>query len=84
LITRLNDPNQIGAVGEVAVMQHQAGIYLMGILVKVVDPIGVETAGPAFNAVHFIALLQKQLRQVTAVLAGDSSDECSFGGDGGA
>ena len=32
----LDDPDQVGAVGEVAVVQHQAGIRFMGVLVKVV------------------------------------------------
>ena len=34
----LNDPNQIGAVGQIAVMQNQTRIRFMGILVKVVNP----------------------------------------------
>ena len=36
----LDDPDQVGAVGEVAVVQHLAGITLVGILIKVIDPSG--------------------------------------------
>ena len=43
----------------------------MGILVKVIDAVGVEAAGAALDAMYRVALLQQQLRQVAAVLAGD-------------
>ena len=32
----------------------------------------------ALDAVHLIALLQQELGQVGAVLAGDAGDECDF------
>ena len=50
----------------------------MGILVKVIDPVGVEAAGPALDAMHDVALLQQQLRQVAAVLARDAGDQGVF------
>ena len=42
----LDDPDQVGAVGEVAVVQHQAWwlslmTNIMRILAKVIDPCGV-------------------------------------------
>ena len=43
----LDDPDQVGAGGEIAVVQAQPRITLMGILVEVVDPGGVEAAGRA-------------------------------------
>ena len=43
-----------------------------------IDPSGVEAARPALNAMYGIALLQKQLRKVAAVLAGDARDKCLF------
>ena len=50
----------------------------MGILIEVIDPGGVEAAGSALDAMHGVALLQKQLRQVAAVLAGDAGDQGVF------
>ena len=50
----------------------------MRILVEVIDPGGVEAAGPAFDAMHGVALLQQKLRQVAAVLAGDAGDQRLF------
>ena len=50
----------------------------VGILIEVIDAGGVEGGGAAFDAVHGVALLQKEFREIGAVLAGDPSDE----GDG--
>lgn len=36
-----DDPDQVAAVGEIAVMQRQPWIPLMGILIEVIDPGGV-------------------------------------------
>ena len=74
----LNDALQVAAVAQVAVVQLQALIQLVRILIEVIDPGGVETAGPALDAMHGVALLQQQLRQVAAVLAGDAGDQRVF------
>lgn len=79
----LDDPDQVGAVGEIAVVQHQSRIALVRILIQVIDPSGVEAAGPALDPVHQIALLQQKLRQVTAVLACNACDQGSFGSSSG-
>jgi hypothetical protein len=71
----LDDADQVGAVGEIAVMEHQAGIALVGVLVEVIDAAGVEAAGPPLDAVHRIALFQQELGQVGTVLAGDAGDK---------
>ena len=70
----LNDSLQVAAVAQVAVVQREAWIQLVWILIKVIDTSGVEAAGPALYAVYGIALFQQQLRQVAAVLAGDAGD----------
>jgi hypothetical protein len=62
-------------------MQHQVRVLLVGILIEVIDPAGVEAAGPALDPVHHIALLQEQLGKIAAVLASNSSDQSCFGGD---
>jgi hypothetical protein len=40
-------------------MQHQPHVLLVGILIEVIDAIGVEGGGPALDAVDDIALTQK-------------------------
>ena len=72
----LNDPDQVCAVGEVAIVQHQARVALVRILVEVINAGGVEAAGPALDAMDGVALVQQQLRQIRAVLAGDAGDQC--------
>jgi hypothetical protein len=42
----------------------------------VVDALGVEQRGAALDAVHLVALLQQEFRQIGAVLPGDAGDEC--------
>ena len=79
----LDDPDQVGAVGEVAVVKHQPRITFVGVLIEMIDPVGVEAARASFDPMHLIALLQQQLRQVTTVLPGDACDQGGFGRDVG-
>ena len=72
----LHDADQVGGIGQVAVVQEQAHVALVRILVQVVDAVGVEDRGAALDAVHLVALAQQQLGQVGAVLAGDAGDQC--------
>ena len=56
-------------------MQEEPGLGLVRVDVEVVDPPGVELARAADQAVHLVALVEQQLGQVRAVLAGDARDE---------
>ena len=76
----LHDADQVGAVRQITVVQLEALVVDMRVLVQMVHAVGVEQAGAALDAVHRVALLQQQFRQVGAVLAGDAGDECSFHG----
>ena len=80
----LDDPDQVGAVGEVAVVEGELRWLtllppLMRVLVEVIDPAGIERRGSALDPMHLVALLQQQLRQVTAVLPRDAGDQRGFG-----
>jgi hypothetical protein len=57
----LNDANQIGAVGQVAVVQNETLILLVRVLVEVIDAVCIEERGAALDAVHLIALGEQQL-----------------------
>ena len=72
----LDDAHQAARVGHVAVVQDEAAIGLVRILVEVVDPVGVEQRGAALDAVHLVAFAEQELGEVGAVLAGDAGDEC--------
>ncbi|MCY1531169.1 hypothetical protein D9M68_663870 [compost metagenome] len=75
----LHDADQVGAVAEVAVVQVEAGVVHMRVLVDVVDALGVELAAAALDAVNDVALFEQQLGEVRAVLAGDAGDEGDLG-----
>jgi hypothetical protein len=61
-------------------MQKQSHAIDVGIGVKMIDAGSIEGAGPANNAVDFIALLQQQFGKITSVLTGDTSDQGAFHG----
>jgi hypothetical protein len=67
--------DQARAVGQVAVVQEQSLVLLVRIRVQVVDPVRVERAGAADQAVHLVPLAEQQLGQVRAVLARDPRDQ---------
>ena len=54
----LDDPDQIGGIGQIAVVHKKAHILFVWIVVKVVHPGGVERRGPALDTVDFVALIQ--------------------------
>jgi hypothetical protein len=56
--------DQASAVGEVAVVQEEAGALLVRILVEVVDAVGVERRRATDQSVHLVALAEQQLSQV--------------------
>ena len=71
----LDDADQVGRVGHVAVVHEEAHALLVGVDVEVVDALGVEGARAALHAVDDVALLEQQLGEVGAVLAGDAGDQ---------
>ena len=78
----LDDADQAGAVGQVAVVQDEAPVVDVRVLVEVVDAVGVEQRGAALDAVDLVALVEQELGEVGAVLAGDAGDEGGLLGAG--
>ena len=76
----LDDADQAGAVGQVPVVQDEPLLGFVRILVEVIDAVGVEQRRTALDAVHLVALLQQQFRQIGAVLAGDAGNQCALHG----
>ena len=70
----LNSTDQIGAVGEIAVMKSEPWVALMGVLVEVIDPAGVKRGSSPLDPVYLIALLQQEFSQITAVLPSNAGD----------
>src|SRR5690606_19338896 len=63
---------------QVAVMQEQLRTVCVRVDVDVVDPVGVETARPPDDPVDLIPLRQQELREIGAILPGDTGDQCPF------
>jgi hypothetical protein len=71
----LDDADEVAGVAEVAVMEVEAWIIAVGVLVEVIDSGGIEEAGASFDAVDGVAFFEEEFGEVGTVLAGDSSDE---------
>ncbi len=69
------ETRQVGAVGDVAVVQRQVGRILVAVLVEMVDAMRIEGAGPPDNAMDLVAPIQEKLCQVGAILPGDAGYE---------
>ena len=67
----LDDADQVGRIGHVAVVQEEPRALLVRVLVEMIDALGVERRGAALDAVDHIALGQQELGEIGAVLAGD-------------
>ena len=62
----LHDASQVAGVGQVAVVELEARIVNVRILVDVVNTVGIERAGAAFDAVHFVTFFQQQFNETIA------------------
>jgi hypothetical protein len=74
----LDDANKAGAVGQITVVQEEVHVFFVPVAVEVVDAVSVEQAGAALDPVYFIAFVQQQLGQVSAILSGDAGDQSDF------
>jgi hypothetical protein len=61
-------------------VQLQVRVFDVRVLVDVVNALGVEAAGAAFDAVNDVAFFKQKFRKVRAVLAGDAGYQCHFWG----
>ena len=51
----------------------------MGIMVKVLDPLGVKATGASNDAVNFVSLRNQQFRQIGTILSRDTKDKGTLG-----
>ncbi len=75
----LDDADQVGRVGQVAVMHEEADVRLVRVLVEMIDPVGIDERGTALDAVDDIALAEQEFGEKRAILTGDAGDERDFG-----
>jgi hypothetical protein len=60
--------NDVGRVGQVAVVQEEADVFFVGVVIEVIDPRGVEGGRAPLHAVDPVSLAQEKLGQIGAVL----------------
>ena len=59
----LDDAHEAGTVGHVAVVEDEAAVLFVGVLVEVVDAVGVEERGAALEAMNVVALARAGIRR---------------------
>ena len=74
----LQDADQVRRIRQVAVVQLEAQVRLVRVLVQMVHAAGVEGGGAALDPVHRVALRQEKLGEVGAILARDAGDQCDL------
>lgn len=74
----LHDPQQIGRVDHIAIVEDEARMGFMWILIDVLDTTGVKRRGSPLDTMHRIAFAQKQFGQIGTILTGHPSDKRGF------
>ena len=73
-----DDSPQVYGVEQIAVVKVEANVLFVSVLVEVVDTLGRKDARPAHDAMHFVPLVEQQLREIRPILSGDSGNQCDF------
>ena len=72
----LDQANEIGCIRHVAIVKPQPHIRLMRIAIEMVDAACIKRRRPPLDAVNSVAFLKQQFREIGAILAGYTGDEC--------
>jgi len=70
----LDNPDQAGGIREIAMMQGEIESLLMGVVIEMINSIGVDQGRPALDAVNRITLGQQQFGEIRTVLAGNTGN----------
>ena len=73
-----DQPSEVRSVSQVAVVQLKAGIGGVGVLVEVINSLGIQRRRTPLDPVNLVALIEQELRKVGAILARDASYKCFF------
>ena len=71
----LQDMAKRRSVGEVSVMQREVDPAGVRVVIEVIDPIRIEQARPANDAVHLVSFIEKKRGEVRPVLARDAGNQ---------
>ena len=71
----LHNPDEVGRIRHVAVVEVVGQAPLVRVVIEVVDAAGVEGRGPALDAVHLVPFAQQELGEIGAILPGNADDQ---------
>ena len=71
----LHQPDQIGRIRHVAIVQQERHVAGMRILIEMVDARGVERGRPPLDAMHGVAEAEQIFGEIGAVLPGNAGEE---------
>jgi hypothetical protein len=71
----LDNPDDVGCVGDIAIMKLKRNALLVRIMDEVVDALGVEGRRTALHAVDDIPLRKQKFGEVRAILSSCAGDE---------
>jgi len=71
----LDDVNERGGVGEVAIVKDKPRMRVVGILVDVVNAVGIKQRRSPLYAMDLIAFGEEKLGEIGSILAGNSCNK---------
>ena len=74
----LNDADEIGGIGQVAVVQLETLMLHVRIRIQMVNTVCIEKRAAALDAKHHITFVQQQLGEIRAILAGHTGINATF------
>jgi hypothetical protein len=77
----LNNPDEVGRIGQVTVVELETDVFLVGILIEMVNSVRVEQGRTALNSVYFISFGKQKLSKIGTVLSGNTGNEGFFHGN---
>ena len=74
----INQIRQLLGVRQVPIVQEETDSRFMGVFVQVIDTACIKSARPADQAMHFVAFVKQQFREVGTILSCNASNERSL------
>ena len=74
----LHDVQQRRRICHIAVVQNEALMRLVRILIDMVNTPGIKQRGAPFDPVYLVSLTQQKLRQIRPILPRDACDQRLF------
>jgi hypothetical protein len=74
----LDDARQARRVGHVSVVQDEAPISLVRVLIQMIDAVGIEQGTAPLDTMHFITFGKEEVGEVRAILTRHAGDQRGF------